>query len=285
MDDAARGHVSDINSLKKGWQNMRKQAKLQEASIALQALGLEIAQALAPVFNIAARGISGVAHQAAIHPNVTTHLVRAGAGAAAGLQSLGSSAEIFPVSIDPGRASSGQERGRLKNKGHRGRLANSGVRGASPQLPLYVTVAGTLLVNGSPTGVPAKPGDLPRRCEANLNWMKGLGTAGGAARVAGVPIGVTAGLLAEVAAIPFLLSGDTEKAGPGTALAAAQKRFGRNVTGIQSVEKGKMKGELWLVLETKGADGKKHLKRVKAPMDWVNGSTPSQGGKKAKARH
>src|SRR5262245_10541813 len=58
-NDAMQGHVSDINDLNKAWTRFHKQARLQEASVALGTMGLQIAETFAPVLNFAAGKITG----------------------------------------------------------------------------------------------------------------------------------------------------------------------------------------------------------------------------------
>ncbi len=71
INDAAKGHVEDINNLRKAWQHYMEKAPLARAAIAVQSLTLQLARNAEPVLNPAARGITYVSKQSLEHPHVT----------------------------------------------------------------------------------------------------------------------------------------------------------------------------------------------------------------------
>jgi hypothetical protein len=85
MNDAAQGHITDLNDLNKAWGRFAKQAQLKKAAIALSAMGLQVAQTFAPIMNFAARGVTGLQGQMQAHPEATRNALLAGGSVAAAL--------------------------------------------------------------------------------------------------------------------------------------------------------------------------------------------------------
>lgn len=78
-----KGHVDDINNLSKQWKNFEDNAQLAKAGVALQRMGIQVARTFQPIFNIAARGITGASEAAANHPDATRDAIWGAGGLAA----------------------------------------------------------------------------------------------------------------------------------------------------------------------------------------------------------
>jgi len=83
MTNAEAGHVSDVNDMAKSWENFRRQAQLKEAGIALSRLGLQVSQIFEPVFNLGARGLTGLSSQAGQHRDIARGVTFGATGLAA----------------------------------------------------------------------------------------------------------------------------------------------------------------------------------------------------------
>lgn len=191
MNDAAKGHVSDINKLAKAWERFRSQAKLQEGAIALNTLSLQIASAFEPIINLAARGIVRVSKYANDHPRATRDVALAG-GALIAAMGVG---RFLGVGGLLKRGILG--RGFVAKTAAEDAITNGGLGpGMSPQNPLYVIVVGEIFGNAvtggnSPLGggggrtPPIVAGKLPK-------WL---------GRAAKSPLGKGVGIAAVLTAV------------------------------------------------------------------------------------
>jgi hypothetical protein len=193
MTDAMQGHVSDVDSLKKGWQRLEKQAKLKEASIALNAMGLQIAQMFAPVLNFAAGKITGLQSLMARHPQASRYtalgggafLAALGIGRALNLGQLRWLRGIPGLSrlLTRGGGGGGLGRAFVTANAVQAAMAGNAALGASPQNPLYVVVVGQLFGGGT-----AGPGGVGGGGGGGTTvvpwWSRGIRAIGRGARAA-----------------------------------------------------------------------------------------------------
>lgn len=140
MTDAANGHVADVNKLSKAWDRFSTQAKLEQASIAISAMGQQVAAVFAPVLNFPAKKIVDISGFLGKHQHDTSMGAWAGLGALLGL----GTAKFF--GIGPGRllrGATGVNAAVSAMTGGGGKTIMNGL-GASPESPIFVYVVGTI---------------------------------------------------------------------------------------------------------------------------------------------
>jgi hypothetical protein len=312
MTNVTRGVVSDTNDLKKAWKRFHDQAKLQEAAVALNAMGLQVAQTFAPVLNFVAgkviggvdpdsgrgTGLFGVAQR---HPTGTRNLVIGGALALGGL------------SLAKGLGLGGMLSRKFFQARALEQMAGGGGRpDGSASAPFYVVVLNEIFGSQAKVIAPGGGGG------GGVPWLGRL-----TQRFPKLPIvgGATALLAASYAAreemqhyvagpierflhLPGAFQGDQMKWSPTgrpymhsvfghnyalskkqerqVELRRAQELGYRNATGISGYEMGTFAGraEVFMTLSI-DKDGKITKKRVHFPVDtfWTNGSSPSNKGK------
>jgi hypothetical protein len=317
MNASVAGHVSDVNDLSKAWKKFHDQAKLQEASIALSAMSLQVAQTFEPVLNFAAGKLTGLqsamqnnpkwVHRAAI--GGVGFMAALGVGKALGITRMlpGPLQRIFGGSV--GSAFVGANAAQAA-------LSGNAALGASPQNPLYVVVVGEifgqpLMGGGTRTGGGRGGGrtqlGADEVAEGYLGYrgLRAVGRFGkravglgerGSVR-AGLRLGLFGGERASLKALgPAGVVADAlinaEGAGGGEqgyidrlTLRRAQANFGRNVVGVSDVGYRMFHGKADVQMTIKIAqNGKITKRRVHVPMDlWgKTGSAPTSKGKASK---
>lgn len=313
MAEAAGGHVSDINSLSEAWKRFQKEAKLQQASVALNTLGLQIARGFGPIFDLVARGEIGVQRAAARHPTETRYATYGAAGLLTllGINRItggrligGSAARLF------GRISGGAGQAFVAERAITAATAGNTQPGLSPQNPIYVVVVGQLfggaVTGGSGrTGNPATdPTSLPFEAYFGYKGLRalkglagrGLGKAGAGIRYGGSWMTDEALMknmarftkVGGIAAVMYDYFANPDVAGGSEAvlLKNLQKKLGPDFYGISSHPNAafgtfKGHGEVWLNVNMRDATtGKVNTVRIHVPVDsWNNGRTPSNKGR------
>src|SRR5436190_212000 len=169
LTDAERGHIQDINRLSKAWQNFANQTKLQEATIAIQAMQQQVIQSFAPVFKFVARGTTGFQHLMSRHEDATRRIA---IGSAIGLGALGL-ARFTRLGNLPGirrlpgaRSILGANLAGLATANAVQAMATggSGQLGSSPQNPIYAVIVYDLYRGATGRGInepPTPPRDEP----------------------------------------------------------------------------------------------------------------------------
>jgi len=311
INNAAQGHVSDVNDLAKAWDRFDKQAQLQKAVVALNTMGVQVATAFAPIFNfIASHGIVPGTKFLQGHPDETKLGVYAGTGAiGAGLL-----ARLFGFRISgAGRLLRGAGRFGMGAEAVESAISHPGVLGGSPLNPLYVIVVGQLFGQGGilskfgrgAAGTAAKDAEAAAEQAATKggifsrigNFVKTAvgGVAVGGARYGLRGIRALPGLGLDIAKSPltYRMGG----AGVLTALEAlanpedagksyeiynylARTYGGQNIEGVRY---GMLHGvaTVWVTLDTTTPGGQKKRKTFHIPvsMAYQGGKTPSTAGK------
>jgi hypothetical protein len=272
MLNAMANNQLETDVLADAWKKFEREASLQKAAVAVDALTLQIAQAFAPLFNLTARGLvrlQGVTNKLS---NNELLAILGGGAATAGIIQL------------------------LRGRGIRG--LGRGLKGVGG-----IAAAGASLTGDAPTGTAADPifvwvmgsfsGGNPLARGRGAPPAGGGGRGGRIPRVPpivaglGVPTAATA-IAAGITQIPG--AGGAEGPGgarPGSALERAQQLWGTDVVGIDRPAKGIFKGEatLWISIEEKKADGTTKIRRMRVPVSmWENGRMPSKQGKPATGR-
>lgn len=154
MQDEQDNTVSDAHSFAVAWQNFRKRSQLQEASVAINSLGLQVAQMFEPVMNLAARGVTRVQKEAQRHPDVAKGVTYGLAGAFA-LAMAGRALNLGNTRLGKvpglGRILGGGGPGQafVAERAFEASISGNRALGASPQNPMYVTVVGQLFNSGT----------------------------------------------------------------------------------------------------------------------------------------
>jgi hypothetical protein len=143
--------IDDTHTLTNMWGNFQKRAKLQEASVAVNTLSLQVAQAVEPLINLAATGTTWGVKQAQAHRGVTRDLVLGGVGIAALLGGRRALGGLRGVGAAAGGAQALES---LAGKMPTGQIEN----------PFYVRVLGGPLSTGNPL-VPPGGGNAARDAE------------------------------------------------------------------------------------------------------------------------
>lgn len=138
MMQEQNNQVDDVHNMARAWEDFRKRSRLQEATIAINTMRLQVAQAFEPVFNLAARGVTGIG-TAAQHHRKATEI------AALGLLGVGGVLGIRRFLTGGG--------GNTIARAEAIRDIGSAGSGNSPENPLYVIVVGQLFNNKSGKGL------------------------------------------------------------------------------------------------------------------------------------
>lgn len=306
MAQAAEGHVSEINDLSAAWQRFRKQARLQEASVAMNALGLQIASAFAPLFNFGASGLTALQGVAGRHPRATRDVALGAGGflAALGIGRFLGAGNLPGIRRLPGLR--GILGGSTFVRGRAIEAALSGAQGlgATPQNPLYVIVVGQLFGGNTPGPSTSNPATDAAKGAGIWALLKKVGGGAGTFAIgrAGALSMAGAGLFGAAWALaqrgeqgdirwsptgrPYARIGGhnvalDRRTEHFAELQRAQQLYGRGVTGIEQYRAGMLRGqaEIFLVLDQKDATGKITRRRVHVPLDlWQGGRHPSNKG-------
>jgi hypothetical protein len=311
MTAAEDNHAKAAQDMSKAWQRFEKRARLQQASVAINAMGLQVASMFNPVLNFAAGHIVGATQSMQRHRSLTRHIAEGGAGLLAALgiaRFVG--AGRFPIfSRIPGL--SGLMGGNAFVRGRAIESALSGATGigASPQNPLYVIVVGQLF--GGNTPGPSNTVNDAAKGAGMWQLMKSVGSrtmgAGkfaigeaGALSMAGAALfgagwafaqrGETGQVRWSPTGRPYYKLGSSIHAFSSSEehqleLLRAQKLYGHGVTGIEQYRVGMLRGqaEIFLTLDQKDANGKITRRRVHVPLDlWQGGRHPSNRGNAGK---
>lgn len=206
---AEEGHADDVHNFSKQWERFRERAKLAQAGTALQALQLQVAQTLEPLFNITAQGLTGLQRAAQRHPDATKGAVIGGASI---LAALGLSGGLGGISKLFRRGGSGIGMGIAARDAMTQGAAGAGM---SPQNPLYVIVVSQLFGGGtSITGGPGPIGGVKTGGGGRFGALGRLAAKGGAGASTAAALGRvglgTAGLAAMDAMIAAELVMDKE---------------------------------------------------------------------------
>ena len=186
--------INDTHSLTNMWANFQKRAKLQEASVAVNTLSLQVAQALEPLLNPAATGITAGVKVAQHHRG----LVQGGVLGAVGLAALLGTGRMVGL-------------GRVLGKGVGGAQALESLAGKMPtgqiENPFYVRVLGGPLSTGNPLIPPGRGGPLSEAEKEAAKHPSGLARVARVGRnaVLGAPgRGILAGVFAGKGNLGFL---------------------------------------------------------------------------------
>lgn len=323
MTQAQRDQAEGALNMAQAWERFRKRSRLQEATIAINAMSLQVAQIFEPVLNFAAGQAAGVAGAAARHPRATRDLVLGG-GAFLGALGIGrflGVGKLLPAGLRNsafGRLLGGSPgRGFVLANAAQAAMHGGGSLGASPQNPLYVVVVGQLFGGGTPGpggGLPGGGGGGG----GGGNWFGRIPKIipGGARLLGGLGLLTTAYLtrkqMEEHVALPlerlvhypgsrdFKFSPTGRPYWQGSQgiypmsqndermheLRRAQQMFGRNVSGLENYRAGLIHGraEIMMTLDI-NQNGKITRKRVHVPVDmWSGGRTPSAAAKQGTKR-
>lgn len=318
MDQAMNNHTDQAHDMARAWSDFKKRSKLQEAATAIGTLKLQMAQALEPIINLAAKGISGVAGAAQHHRRFTRDAVMLGA---LGVGALG---------VGRFLGFGGAGRALVRANAIQAAMTPGGVLGDSPQNPLYVVVVGELFGSGKnvipgPTGT---PGGVVQEAEKvakyGLGWKAlrmvragGIRLATAAAGDVLLPAALSAAPVAALAvAVHALRHGNIDHPsqnplGPRELHKAlrhspltrdfigavyGQKKgiqpFYRdllaglmqgNVTPGQVERKLAGRAEIAMTIDVQQPGGRVERRRVHVPVDlWTGGRVPSSRGRKGK---
>jgi len=208
MLDAANGHVADVNKLSKAWDRLSSQAKLEQATIAVDAMGQQIATVFAPILNFPAKGLVGLQGLMSRHQHDTA---TASWAAGAGLLGLGTASFL---GFGPGRLLRGffgAKAGLAMATGGGGKTVLTGL-GSSPDQAMYVYVVNTLGglgAGGGGAGAAAEGAVVARAGVRTALGKGGQAIVGRAVTSGGLRVGLgaagagAAGLLA----VPLLEAG------------------------------------------------------------------------------
>jgi hypothetical protein len=159
MNDAQNDQIDGALQMSKAWQRFRNRAKLQEATVAINAMAIQVATVFEPVLNFVASRVTGLQGLMADHPHATRAVALGGAAfmAALGVGRFAGVGRLPGINKIPGlRGLLGGGPGRAFVMAQAATAAFSGNAqlGASPQNPLYVIMVGEIFGGGtkSPTG-------------------------------------------------------------------------------------------------------------------------------------
>lgn len=318
MQQEQGNEVDNVHNMARAWEDFRKRSRLQEATIALQRMRLQVAQAVEPIVNLGANAVSG-AGRALGHHRTAVQIATLAAltgGAAFGIRRF----------LRPGGFSSGIARAEaIRDIGSPG-------SGNSPENPLYVIVVGQLF-NGAGSGgikipgVPPLPGGGKTAEEASrLSRFGRYGRLAGDALAVGYGaylVGTKSGRRTLTEPVDKYLHdnfglglghyGQPNFASGPPNMAATLKRYPRirqffDAIGIgqaggkqlnynwiqqfQAMQAGRLspqefnkmlgRADVYMSIDLKDAHGKVQTKRVHIPVDmWTGGKHPSTRGKKA----
>ena len=311
MIDAQDENSNTTHALSQAWQNLSKRSRLQQATVAVNTMGLQIASIFNPVFDWLSSGIA--LHMA---PWMQDHrrAVRGMAIGATGFLGAVTVGRALGMGNLPGirnvpglRGLLGGGAGRAFVLGHAAEAAiRGGGPGMSPQNPLYVVVVGEIFggaaggggAGGNTNIIPTGGGkSIFNRAFGFASKALGVGAAARALRGAG---GAAAAFGAEMPILPdawaMLAHGVDPTTGQKTgrrwwdwlnpaagndfatrqdyttALHRAQRLY-PGTTNIESFDKGKLRGraEVFMTLDITDPSGKKSIRRVHVPVDMWSG--------------
>lgn len=280
FEQAQKDQADQTHSLARMWTDFKNRSQLQAASVALNTLKLQMAQALEPIINFAAGGITGLSGLAQHHRTATKAAVLGGA-AIVGALGVGRFLGV-------GRSGNALVRANAIQAA----MTPGGVLGDSPQNPLYVVVVGNLF-NGSTTppgttpggggGAKGKFGRLGRKA---LPYLETLAIAEGGGAVVGAGA-LTAGIVAPLAILGAAAYYGRNDRGPNQS--ALQKVMDanrqRNLPGSMIPGEGAKKGIFYgqFDVTVNHPDGTKTSKRIHVPLDLMSpGIFPSARGQAGK---
>jgi len=318
MADGWEGHLKDVDDLNQAWKRFEKKAQLQKASVAIQAMSLQIATVFEPVLNFVAGKITGLQEVMGRHPTATKAGTWGTVGilAALGVNRLAGGRLLGRLPL-VGRFLGGANLGQAAVMANAAQAAISGNQalGASPQNPLYVTVVGQLFGGGGGRGsntigkkTPLQEAERTAEDVAAAKggqslWRKifSKGAGGGAAKwgARGLKFGKIAGPVGLAAILgDFFVNADDTNQGEDAFIARqraqtsqrnlmrAQQIFDPNVQGIGNFAVGtagrgaQAHGEVWMTIQIQHPGGKMEKRRVHVPVSfWQSGRYPSSKGK------
>lgn len=208
----AQNENSDVTKkLAQAWNDLSSRSRLQEATVALNTMGIQVASMFNPVFDFVSSGIAQ--HLAPWMQNNRGTAQKAVVGSAAFLGALtvgralnvGNLPGLRNIPGMRGLLTGGSGRGFIAAQAAEAAITGGHIRGDSPQFPIFVTVVGEIFgspASGGPSGtdpVPV-PGSKLRGLKRVAPWiaaaaMRGA-TVGGALTV-GAGLG-TAALVASM---------------------------------------------------------------------------------------
>jgi hypothetical protein len=198
MQRAAQGHTSDINNMALAWEKFRRQARLQQASVAIESMGLQVAKVFEPVLNFASgliggtnaqgrpTGLHGVMQR---HQEATRNIAIGGAvflgalGIARGA-GLGRLPGIRRIPVLSTLMGGNIGRGFVMANAAQAAISGNTQIGGSPQNPIYVVVVGQLFggATAGPLGGGTGPGGAAGRVAEDLLAYKAIQKGGPAAK-------------------------------------------------------------------------------------------------------
>jgi hypothetical protein len=291
--------------------DFRRNAKMQDAAVALHNAGIEIARGFNPLFNIASGDIIGASGFLQKHQRGTTDVARAGVGFLAAMGVARFARVPLPGIL--GKFSGAGGNAFVKGRAIESAMAGSTIMGASPQNPMYVVVVGQLFGGANPLTdpVPNKGGGGVFGFVKKIAGAAGVGAlARWGDRIPGL-LGKGAagleGLGAEIPGIvdlpmwwPGKMNPNTHRRNPGwenllslnlinrhgmndhiSRLQRAQKFF-PNATGIESFLRGAADVNLTIDI-TDPNTGRRTREKVHVPVGlWSGGKHPSHRGRAGK---
>lgn len=319
MTAAENDHARAAQDLNQAWQRANQRMKLQQATVAVNTMGLQIAQMFEPVLNFIAQGPIGLSHLMQSHRHGAAMAGRVFVGAMAGIGAarflgvgnlpgirnipgvsrlLGGSNSMVPRILATSAALSG----------------NPGILGATPQNPMYVSVINDLFGNSgnAPTGGggggggPSFFGRLGGIFRSPKALMFGASAGFVGAAMATAPwmerhfsnpvlrhLGISTGQLKwSPTGRPYIQSNlnkydismqDVHK----EIVNQARRVFGDNVAAVSNYGVGMWHGQtdVNLTITREHADGSKTRQRVHVPVDmWAGGRHPGHRGQPKSVR-
>jgi len=306
MQKAQNDEIQGALNMAKAWQNFRKRSRLQEASVAINAMSLQVASIFEPVLNFVAGKVTSLQGVMQHHQRATRDAVIGGAAfvGAIGLGRMFGLGRLPGLNRIPGlRGLLGGSIGSRLSAVNAAQAALSGNTqiGASPQNPLYVVVVSQLFGGGTkgPSGGGGNPATDPVNDYFGYKIIRGAGRffrkVGNVARnprldAIAEAIAARGGLKAiPLAGIPLSALIDAPSAGGDASYIAnmhqAQRVFGNRYGEISGVQGNPVlrnfhgHAEVYLNLDITGPGGYQQRKRVHIPLKmWEGGRTPGSAG-------
>jgi hypothetical protein len=285
---AAQGNQADqTHSMSRAWKDFQKRSRLQEASVALNALSLQVAQTFEPILNFAAGGATGLTHLAQRHRTGTKIAV---GSAATMLAALGVARFLGFGSSLAGRLSGGLGSGLVRANAIQAAMSSSGVLGSAPQNPMYVVVVGQLFnPNSRPDSrTPGKGfgGGATQFGKKAMPWLEGAAAEGVLAGGASAGMLVGAGIVAPLAILGGAAYFGNKYGGKGAKHNAIEQVMAanreRSMPGSVAGPLDGANGQAYGVLDVNinHPDGTKERKRVKVPVNYFpRGVVPTYRGR------
>jgi len=156
MVNEQNNNVDDAHNMALAWKNFQKRAKLQQASIAINNMALQVAQTFEPVLNWSAGHlVTGPQHWAQNHPKWTHRLAWGGLAAIGGItvgRMLGGGKLLGKLPLFNrlfGGGGGGLGHALVEANAAKAMMAGGATLGASPTNPLYVVVVDQLIRGGN----------------------------------------------------------------------------------------------------------------------------------------